>query len=49
MWLKFIRFEEIYTVNDKVLTWETYAWKQNDRGDEEVKLFSVLTQIVKAA
>ena len=33
----------------KVVAWETYAWKQSDRGGEQVEMFSVLTQIVKAA
>ena len=32
-----------------LLTWETYAWKQNDRGGEEVEMFSVLIEIVEAA
>ena len=28
--------------------WEIYAWKQSDRGSEEVKLFSVLIEIKEA-
>ena len=40
-------FYQIFSVIHCI--WETYAWKQSDRGGKAVELFSVLIQIVKAA
>ena len=49
---KVASYSTYYSTNGEYimyLLWETYAWKQSDRGGEEVEMFSVLIQIVEAA
>ena len=50
--LKVASYSACYLTNCdyiRYLLWETYAWKQSDRGGDEVELLSVLIEIVEAA